>query len=153
VTNAATNSTFFGPLPLAFAIAIVCGALAISVGARLSGVGTTHLDYTRPEITRDLLFKDRPDGSIIIEDATSQRQIGEVVPGNDGFVRAVMRILAHDRLVAGGDKNTPFTLTRWDNGRLTISDPQTGKKTELVGFGASNEAAFAKLLPNRSERQ
>jgi putative photosynthetic complex assembly protein len=153
VTDATTNPSPRMPMPLVLAIALVCGTLAVAAGARLSNVGTNRLDYSRPATTRDLLFEDVSDGSIAIRDANTREQIGEIVPGNDGFVRAVMRLLARERLLVGGNKATPFTLTRWENGRLTIGDPATGKKTELVGFGATNEKAFAKFLPQRSEEQ
>jgi putative photosynthetic complex assembly protein len=139
--------------PLIFAVALICAALAVAWGARISGVGTTQLDYTRPAAARDLLFEDAATGSVVVKDATSRQQIGEIVPGKDGFVRAVMRNLARDRLISGGAKTTPFTLTRWDNGRLTISDPTTGQRLELVGFGFSNEQAFAKFLPQGGKLQ
>ncbi|CAA2141225.1 photosynthetic complex assembly protein PuhC [Hyphomicrobium sp. ghe19] len=150
MTDATARSFVFPPAPLIYAAALVLSALAVASGARVSGVGTTHLDYTNPLVSRDLLFDDASGGSILIKDAHSGELIDTIVPGNDGFVRAVMRVIARERLIAGGAKTTPFTLTRWDNGRLTISDPANGKKTELVGFGASNEQAFAKLLPNVS---
>lgn len=150
MTDAGTQTSSFRPMPLIFAIALVFSALAVALGARLSGVGTTHLDYTTVVASRNLVFEDGSNGVISVRDGDTGQQIGEVMPGNDGFVRAVMRILARDRLIAGGERMTPFTLTRWDNGRLTIADPATGKKTELVGFGASNEEAFAKFLSKGS---
>jgi putative photosynthetic complex assembly protein len=153
VSDAATHTSPVPAIPLVFAIALICSALAVAIGARLSDVGTTHLDYTRPTATRDLLFEDASNGAVLVKDANSGQQIGEIVPGNDGFVRAVMRNLARERLIAGGTKTMPFTLTRWDNGRLTIADPATGQKMELVGFGASNEKAFAKFLPQGSNAQ
>lgn len=149
MSDVTTQTSPLAASPLIFAITLVFSALAVALGARLSGVGTTHLDYTHPTVTRDLNFEDTENGAVLVKDATTGEQVGEIVPGNDGFVRAVMRTLARDRLIAGGTKSMPFTLTRWDNGRLTIADPATGRKTELVGFGASNEEAFAKFLPLR----
>jgi putative photosynthetic complex assembly protein len=69
-----------------------------------------------------------------------------MTPGTNGFVRIVMRRLARDRMNLGIGAQTPFELTRWEDGRLTISDPETGHRTELVGFGTTNVEAFAKLL-------
>jgi putative photosynthetic complex assembly protein len=147
VSDVTTQTSPLPATPLIFAITLVFSVLAVALGARLSGVGTTHLDYTHPTATRDLRFEDAANGAVLVKDAATGEQIGEIVPGNDGFVRAVMRTLARERLLAGGTKTMPFTLTRWDNGRLTIADPTTGQKMELVGFGASNEEAFAKFLP------
>ena len=73
-------------------------------------------------------------------------------PGTNGFVRIVMRGLARERLAVGAGPEQAFDLTRWEDGRLTIADPVTGRQTELVGFGADNERAFAKLLA-RSDAQ
>ena len=69
-----------------------------------------------------------------------------MVPGTNGFVRIVMRGFARDRLNLGIGSEPPFELTRWQDGRLTITDPSTGHRTELVGFGTTNVDAFAKLL-------
>lgn len=144
------RSVNFPTVPLTFAVALVGSALALAAGARVSDVGTTHLTYYRPVATRALRFEDQPNGAILVKDAASGQLLDEIVPGNDGFVRMVMRNLAHDRLGAGLGPATPFKLTRWDNGRLTIADPETSRKIELVGFGATNLQAFTKLLPDGS---
>ena len=116
MSDTVTQTSPLPATPLIFAIALICSALAVAWGARISGVGTTHLDYTRAAATRDLLFEDAASGSVLVRDATSQQQIGQIVPGSDGFVRAVMRNLARERLISGGTKTMPFTLTRWENG-------------------------------------
>jgi putative photosynthetic complex assembly protein len=141
------QSVNFPTVPLTFAVALVGGALALAAGARVSDVGTTHLTYDRPVASRALRFEDQSNGAILVKDAGSGQLLDEIVPGNDGFVRMVMRNMAHDRLAAGIGPTTPFELTRWDNGRVTISDPETKRKVELVGFGTTNLQAFAKYLP------
>lgn len=150
MTDYLPRSTGFPTTPLIFAAALIGSALAVASGARISGVGTTHLTYERAADSRDLRFEDVSGGSILIKDASDGRVIDEIVPGNDGFVRMVMRLLARERISAGIGQAMPFTLTRWDNGRLTIADPATGHQMELIGFGATNVEAFAKLLGNGS---
>jgi putative photosynthetic complex assembly protein len=141
------------PLPLMIAFAVCFGALiAITIASRLD-IGTTRLEHVGLLFSRDLLFDDTSTGSVQIRDAHSGVLIDEIVPGKDGFVRMVMRTLARDRMLAGGSKTTPFTLARWDDGHLTISDPSTGRRVELVGFGATNEEAFSKLLVQRSTQR
>ncbi|EED32384.1 hypothetical protein NOR53_2232 [gamma proteobacterium NOR5-3] len=39
-----------------------------------------------------------------------------------------------------------FELTRYDDGRLVLSDPSTKEKVDLVAFGATNIAVFAELM-------
>ena len=72
-------------------------------------------------------------------------------PGSNGFIRIVMRGLARERQSKGFGEELPFMLTRWSDGRLTISDPTTGRKIMLTGFGKDNVNAFAKLLLAGSE--
>jgi putative photosynthetic complex assembly protein len=52
-----------------------------------------------------------------------------------------------------GDLDTPFRLTDWTDGRLTLEDRSTGRSVELRAFGATNAAAFARLLTARGEDQ
>lgn len=63
-----------------------------------------------------------------------------------GFLTVVGSGLDRARLVARVDADTPVTLTRRENGRLTITDPASGWSAELNAFGSDNEAAFAALL-------
>jgi putative photosynthetic complex assembly protein len=53
------------------------------------------------------------------------------------------------RTVARVSRDAPVTLARHQNGRLTITDPETGWSVELTAFGSDNEAAFAALLPQQ----
>ncbi len=141
------------PAPLMVAFGLCFAALITAATASRFDFGTTHVDHTGIQQSRDLVFDDAKSGAVQIRDADSGILIDELVPGKDGFVRMVMRILARDRMMAGGSKSTPFTLARWEDGRLTISDPSTGRRVDLVGFGASNENALAKLLVQRSSQR
>jgi putative photosynthetic complex assembly protein len=40
----------------------------------------------------------------------------------------------------------PFTIAREADGRLTISDRETGRSVDLGSFGPTNTAAFARVL-------
>lgn len=136
----------FPPLPLAAAATLVIAALAATLMARTWDIGKTKLNYGEPASTRDLRFEDRADGAIAVVSHDSGEMVELITPGNKGFVRMVMRGLARDRQTQGLGPEQPFTLTRWTNGRLTISDATTARQIELSGFGKDNVNAFAKLL-------
>lgn len=63
-----------------------------------------------------------------------------------GFVTVIQSGLATERRKHGIDPLLPVRLVRYENGRLTIEDDQTGWSAELYAFGADNEAAFERLL-------
>lgn len=72
-----------------------------------------------------------------------------IAPETNGFLRATMRGLARQRLRQDADREVPFRLTGWTDGRLTMEDPTTGRKVEMEAFGLTNEAVFANLLTAR----
>ena len=66
-----------------------------------------------------------------------------------GFVTVIGNGLDRARIVARAAPDAPVTLARHQNGRLSLSDPETGWRVELTNFGSDNEAAFAALLPQQ----
>mgnify|MGYP005992977921 CR=1 FL=1 len=96
--------------------------------------------------SRSLHFQDATDGAVVVYDAATGDEIAQIKPGTGGFIRSTMRGLAHVRQRQGMDAETPFELTLWDNGGLTLDDPATGESRELGAFGKDNRAAFAVLL-------
>ena len=68
-------------------------------------------------------------------------------PGEDGFLRGTLRGLAQARQRDGLGPERPFSLTRYDDGRLALADEATGRRVPLEAFGPTNAGAFARLLP------
>jgi putative photosynthetic complex assembly protein len=64
----------------------------------------------------------------------------------DGFIGVIGRVLERDRLVKRVEGNPPVRLVRRENGNTAIIDDSTGLVVELIGYGADNVAAFARLL-------
>ena len=64
-----------------------------------------------------------------------------------GFIAAVRQGLFFERRRHGLTDNSPITVTRFANGRLSLSDPATGWSVELTSFGADNLAAWDPVLP------
>lgn len=63
-----------------------------------------------------------------------------------GFLGVMGRVIDRERLVNAVTGTPPVQVVRRDNGNIAILDPSTGMATELIGYGADNVAAFAKLL-------
>ena len=56
------------------------------------------------------------------------------------------RVIDRDRFVHALTGNAPITVVRRENGNIAIIDDTTDLSVELIGYGADNVAAFAKLL-------
>lgn len=94
---------------------------------------------------RRLHFLDRPDGGIAVVDAESGSTV-EVVHGEQGFLRGVLRSMARERRRHDQDARLPLELHGRSDGRLTLLDPATGRRIDLESFGPTNAAVFARWL-------
>lgn len=128
------------------AAALVTFAILAAVTARVGGIGVTRVANTEAIAIRELRFVDRTDGGVDVVAADSNKTIDILPPGQDGFVRIVLRNLARERIRREQERHIPFRLTRWADGRLSVEDPTTGRRVDLGAFGAVNAASFAKLM-------
>ncbi|MEQ8231241.1 MAG: photosynthetic complex assembly protein PuhC [Gammaproteobacteria bacterium] len=126
--------------------ALVVLALVASLLARTTGIGTTRMADTARVELRDLRFADRADGGIDVFLVGDAQPAHVLAPGGDGFVRGVLRGLARERKRRGVAQEVPYRLERWADGRLTITDPATGRGADLGAFGPTNFGAFRRLF-------
>lgn len=101
---------------------------------------------------RSLKFFDEADGTVRIEDGVTAEVLARYGQGEGGFIRASVRSLVHQRRIRGQGAEVPFTLTEWDNGDLTLTDPVSGVNIEVTAFGSMNRVVYSDLLPNKVAR-
>lgn len=90
----------------------------------------------------------RSDGGVIVSDAATGAVIADLPIMEGGFVAGVWRAVLFDRgRNTGADLDAPLRIVRWDDGRLSLIDPQSDWRMELWGFGETNYEAFAALMP------
>jgi putative photosynthetic complex assembly protein len=131
------------------AAALIAFALGATVYGRVSGVGTVSLEETRAVQTLSLNFVDREDGGVSVINATDDSLVYLVRPGADNFIRATARGLGQARKRAGIGAETPFRLTRWSDGTISLEDPLLGRNIGLDAFGPTNAGAFAQFFGQR----
>lgn len=105
-----------------------------------------------PATARDLRFEDLSDGAIRVRDARTGAEIAWLEPGSNAFVRGTLRALVRDRRKEELGAETPFRLTAWPDGRLTLEDPATGRHVALEAFGVTNAGAFHRFLTTDQRR-
>ena len=101
--------------------------------------------------TRRIVFEDQTDGSIAVLDGTDRQKFTEVEPGEDSFVRGVLRGFARERKAHGVGRQPSFELTYTEAGILILYDPETGRDVVLNAFGPDNARAFARLMFAKAE--
>ena len=105
--------------------------LGYGLGVMLAGIlalvvlsaGEKHSDR-RPVneaiFARDILFSDRVDGGISIRDASTGQMIGEISPGEGGFVRGALRGFARERRLQNPGMESPLRLAAVQGGAIVL---------------------------------
>jgi putative photosynthetic complex assembly protein len=142
-----SSSASFPQGALLGAGALIGFALLAAVYGRMTGA-RVQMPPASAVAERTLRFEDRADGGVTVLDANGNHQVAIIAPGTNGFLRATVRGLAQERRREDTNPATPFRLTAWSDGRLTLVDPTTGRHIDLEAFGTTNGEAFAHLLFN-----
>jgi putative photosynthetic complex assembly protein len=133
------------------AAGVIAVALVSAAMAQLTGFTASP----EPESTRveslALRFEDRPDGGIAVLSAKDDSVIEILPPQSNGFIRGALRGLVRQRKLQDMGSEAPFTLTRWADGRISLTDTATDERIYLDAFGRTNRNAFAELLVKGSE--
>jgi len=137
--------------PLILSALLIAGTLALTTMPPF-GSGADRV-AGQPLASRDLLFADRADGGVTVSDARDGALVGILAPGEDGFVRGAMRGLVRERRIGGLGAETPFRVTGWSDGRLTLEDPATGTRLDLAAYGQTNAEAFARFLSTKENQR
>lgn len=131
---------------LRVAVAMVVLTFALAILATRFGIGKAADVYENPVARRALSFDDAPDGGILVKDGSSGELALTLPPGTNGFLRGALRALADRRRIAEKAPDAPFLLTAWQDGRVTLDDPETGERVAVSSFGPTQVKSFVALL-------
>ncbi len=140
-------------LPFYAVLTAIGLAFALAIDSRLdAGHGAADSTATEGEVVaeRALRFEDLQGGDIGIFDDASGERIDTIAPGQDNFMRGMVRALVRERRKAGIGREQPFRLSLHRDGHLLLADPATGERLDLGSFGSENIGDFARLLPTAS---
>src|SRR6056297_2920774 len=76
------------------AAGLVVVTILAAAGARLTGMGTVEVPPSAAVETRQLVFEDAADGSVVVRAPAGGEVLHVVQPGTNGFLRGVLRGLA-----------------------------------------------------------
>ena len=146
MTNTRRQPEQFPKAALYGAAAVIFTSLALVTTARLTGYMENVDPGGTQAFTRDVIFKTSDNGIIAIEDAATGRPLGEFPVSENRFVRVVMSSLKFERDGANAADNSPYRIVRWEDGRVSVADPVSGRSIELAAFGRNQVATFENLL-------
>lgn len=126
--------------------AMVLVSLALATFARVTGMEPAGTPAPSAVVAERLVVIEGTldDAATILNEDGSRLAV--LAPEHAGFINGVYRALARERMLREIDGNPAVRITRFADGRLTLNDPATGWRVELIGFGNTNRDAFAALL-------
>jgi putative photosynthetic complex assembly protein len=130
----------------------VVGLLAVTIVIAMIG-GTRTPEAATALQQRQLVFEDRADGAVTVRDPDAESAIAVLDPGTNGFIRAALRGMARERMRESYGPDVPFRLVAWDDGRLTLDDPTTGRRIDIKAFGHTQTEAFTRFLADERASQ
>lgn len=143
-TRRARNYIGYG---LGISLSLVLGFVVLSADRSLK-YGSPR---TEALLVRNILFSDRMDGGISIRDASTGQLIGEIAPGEGGFIRGALRGFTRELRLQKPGLESPLRLAALEGGAIILEDPASGRWTDLRAFGAANVQSFAEFLIIKKE--
>jgi len=136
------------PRPVLIAAGLLMvSTIVIAVVGRNVRLAEAERTLDRPPVAAvDLRFEDRSSGAVAVLDAHDGSEVELIPPASNGFIRGVLRSMFRTRKLEGTERDAPFRLSREQDGRLLLTDPETGRYVELRSFGDTNEESFDRFL-------
>lgn len=135
------------PRPVLIVAGLVAAAtIAFAAYGSITGLNLSGTPDSTPVASVELVFRTQPDGAVEVYDAGTDRLVDTVQPDDNGFIRGAMRALERQRLQQDARQYAPYKVTRWENGRLSLTDTATGAQIYLSAYGETNRKAFARLM-------
>ena len=127
--------------------ALMIASVAIVAFAQWTGAPNAGVLVEAPVVKeRSVVLTGGRDMTYAVTDAATGAEIARSSDLRDGFIGVIGRVIERDRHVKRIEGNPPVRLVRRENGHTAIIDDSTGLVVELIGYGADNVAAFARLL-------
>jgi putative photosynthetic complex assembly protein len=120
--------------------------LAATLVARLTGFTTNSIPDSVVVNVVQVGFRDLPEGVVEVYEWETENSLAKIPSGEGAFLRGVVRSLVRQRRGLEGNTAAMFELTRYDDGRVVLADPETGENIDLIAFGPDNIAVFSELV-------
>jgi len=125
---------------------LICFTLGVVGFARYTGYKWDWRQGGTVVATRSIEFLQANNGDVKVKDASTGKVLGSYTFTENAFMRTVMLGLRKERAIVADGKNQPFNVQQWNDGRVTVSDPVSGRYFEMAAFGRHQVETFANFL-------
>ncbi len=125
---------------------LMAASLALVAFARLTDQPLRGVPADSPIVKELAITLESARGKTVTVLGPDGTEIAAANKARSGFIDVIANSVARERKVNGVTDNPPLRLVRRANGHTAVLDPATSFSVELIGYGADNIAAFARLL-------
>ena len=115
---------------------------------RFSGAEPVAQPPNPPIAAERTIVLERPDrsGPVYVRDAATGALLATSSEGKNGFIDTIGRVVDRQRMLDGTSPDAPLRVVRFDSGRISLIDAESGWRIEISGHGSDNVAAFDRLI-------
>ena len=125
---------------------VICLALVFAIVGRYTGIGADRVVNGAAVATHQVTIIVKPDDSIELASFETKQLVAGFDAGRGGFLRGALRAFGLKRNQMNIDPAAPYNVTRWESGRVSLIDPQTGQFIPVDSFGPYVKRMFEPLV-------
>lgn len=128
-------------------IGVICflGLLFVCLG-KFTGLGVENVENGSMVQTHQVTMMIEADDTVALRSHESGAIVAGFDRGRGGFLRNAIRAFGLKRNQMKIPPQTPFVVTRWESGRITLNDPATNHQVPVDAFGPMVTKMFAPLV-------
>ena len=125
---------------------VICLALMFAIVGRYTGIGADRVVNGSAVATHLVTIIVQPDESVVLASYDTKQIVAKFDAGHGGFLRGALRAFGLKRNQMKIDSATPYTVTRWESGRVSLVDSKTGQFIPVDSFGPYVQKMFEPLV-------
>jgi putative photosynthetic complex assembly protein len=130
-------------------LSVAALGLTFAMIGKYTGLGAERVVNGAVIATYPVTMMLEADDSVALKSVETGAVIAGFDRGRGGFLRNTIRAFGLKRNQMKIHPATPFVVTRWESGRITLNDPATNHQVPVDAFGPMVTKMFAPLVAEK----
>jgi putative photosynthetic complex assembly protein len=132
-------------------LAVACFGLVLASLGKFTGIGAERVVNGAVVANYPVTMMVEADDAVALRSVETGQIVVAFDKGHGGFLRSAIRAFGLKRNQMKIAPASPFMVTRWESGRVTLNDPSTGHQVPVDSFGPMVTKMFAPLVADKTK--
>jgi putative photosynthetic complex assembly protein len=132
-------------------LTVACFGLVLASLGKFTGIGAAKVVNGAVVASYPVTMMVEADNAVALRSVETGKIIVSFDKGRGGFLRSSIRAFGLKRNQMKIAPATPFVVTRWESGRITLNDPSTSHQVPVDSFGPTVTKMFAPLVADTTK--